>query len=174
MATLFSILALLPLLTGFARDASLRQSAVSMIPKNKEDLCPANPRLIILLHTVFNHNNKWTGKEIMHFGEKSNRLLAKEKYSGRQKKSAEQHALNKHLILDYLWSQKIEVLFIANDARSCYHYDFLFHYGLIWDYERNSKVAFLFLLKCLLFKLYFICKVYGDSGLTYYGVLSWI
>ena len=90
---IYSTLAMIPLLFGFAPTAWC-QSVAAMIPKKKEDLQPAKLQLITLLNAICNHKNKWVGKEIMKNGEKHG-LLAKEQYGSRKKKSAGQHTLNK-------------------------------------------------------------------------------
>ena len=99
-AAVHASLAIAPLLLGFAPSAWCKAVA-AMIPKKQEDLRPAKLRLITLMHALFNHNNKWVGREMMKYGEKHN-ILAKEQYGGRKKKSAGQHALNKRLILDFI------------------------------------------------------------------------
>ena len=113
-ATVFSIMAVLLLLVGFA-PAVWCTAVASMITKKKEDLLPNKLRLITLLHALFNHNNKWAGKEIIKFGKQHDRL-ASEQYGSRKKKSAGQHALNKRLILDHIRIQKLSALLIANDT----------------------------------------------------------
>ena len=75
-----SYLALVPLLLGFAPTRWCKAVA-SMIPKKKDNLRPAKLRLIMLMHALLNHNNKWVGREMMKFGEKNN-LLAPEQYRG--------------------------------------------------------------------------------------------
>ena len=117
-AVIHSLLALAPLLLGFAPTAWCK-AVTAMIPKKKEDLQPAKLHLITLMHALFNYNNKWVGCEMMKFGEDKN-LLPREQYGGRKKKSANQHVLNKQLILDYIRLQKMSALIIANDAQSCY------------------------------------------------------
>ena len=57
------LLALIPMVTGFAPTGWCK-SVASMILKKQQDLCPAKLRLITLLHALFNHNNKWVGKKI--------------------------------------------------------------------------------------------------------------
>ena len=52
-----------------------------MIPKKKFDLRPEKLRLINLFHSLYNHNNKWIGREIMKYGEEHG-LLAREQYGG--------------------------------------------------------------------------------------------
>ena len=66
-------LALAPLLLGFAPTVWCTAVA-AMIPKKKEDLRPAKLQLITLMHALFNHNNKWVGREMMKFGEEHNIL----------------------------------------------------------------------------------------------------
>ena len=77
-ATVHSTLGIAPLLLSFAPSAWCKAVA-AMIPKKKEDLRPAKLRLITLMHALFNHNNKWVGREMMKYGE-ANNLLAKEQY----------------------------------------------------------------------------------------------
>ena len=60
-AKIYSSLALIPLLLGFA-PKEWCQSVTAMIPEKKEDLRPAKLRLIALLNAIFDHNNKWVGK----------------------------------------------------------------------------------------------------------------
>ena len=166
-ATIHSLLALAPLLLGFAPTAWCKAVA-SMIPKKKEDLRPAKLRLITLMHALFNHNNKWVGREMMKFGE-ANNLLAREQYGGRKKKSANQHALNKRLILDYIRIQKMSALLIANDARSCYDRIIImvsFLTMLIFGVMKETAQC---LLSCLISMVYSIRTVYGDSEFTYGG-----
>ena len=99
-AVIHSLLALAPLLLSFAPTAWCKAVA-AMIPKKKEDLRPAKLRLITLMNALFNHNNKWVGREMMKFGEDNN-LLAREQCGGQKRKSANQNVLNKRLILDYI------------------------------------------------------------------------
>ena len=166
-ASVHSNLGLAPLLLGFAPTAWCRAVA-AMIPKKKEDFRPAKLRLITLMHALFNHNNKWVGKQMMRYGEKNN-LLAKEQYGGRKKKSAGQHALNKRLILDYIRLQKLSAILIANDARSCYDriiimvsFITMLNFGIMKETAQC-------LLSCLIGMVYAIRTIFGDSTYTYGG-----
>ena len=143
-----------------------------MIPKKKENLRPEKLRLITLLHALFNHNNKWAGKEIMKFGETHDRL-ANEQYGSRKKKSASQHALNKRLILDHIRLQKLCAVLIANDARSCYDRIIIMVSYITMVLFGIQRAAAKCLLECLLLMLYFIRTVFGDSDMTYRGT-SWV
>ena len=170
-AIVFSIMAVLPLLVRFAPVAWCTLVA-SMISKKKEDLRPEKLQLITLLHALFNHNNKWAGKEIMKFGGKHNRL-ANEQYGSRKKKSAGQHALNKRLILDHIRLQKLCALLIANDVWSCYDRIIImvsYTTMVLFGIQRATAKC---LLECLLLMLYFIQTVFGDSDISYRGT-SWI
>ena len=139
-----------------------------MIPKKKEDLRPAKLQLITLLHGLFNHNNKWVGKQMMEFGKKEKRL-AKEQYGSRKKKSAGQHALNKRLILDYLRIQKLSAILISNDARSCYDRIIIMVSYITMVLFGVARETAKCLLSCLMIMLYFVRTVFGDSDFTYGG-----
>ena len=76
-----------------------------MIPKEIHDLRLEKLRLILLMDSRFNHNNKIIGKRTMEFGEKHN-LLVGEQYGSRKSKSAIDHALNKRLVLDIIRQTK--------------------------------------------------------------------
>ena len=56
---------------------------------------------------------------MMEYGKKEKKL-AQEQYRNRKKKSTGQLALNKRLILNFLWIQKLSAILISNDAWSCY------------------------------------------------------
>lgn len=74
-AEVLSKLALIPLITGYSPD-TWRIGIDSMIPKKTADLRPERLRLILLMDSRFNHNNKLIGKKMMEYGEKHG-LLAK-------------------------------------------------------------------------------------------------
>ena len=113
-----SLLALIPMVTGFAIKGWCKSVAL-MITKKQHDLRLAKLRLITLLHALFNHNNKWAGKKLMEY-EENNNQLARKQYGSSKKKTSGQHMLNKWLTLDFLRLQKIQAILIANDAHSCY------------------------------------------------------
>jgi hypothetical protein len=115
---IISTMALLPFNTGYS-PMLWRVGIDSMIPKKQHDLRPEKLRLILLMDARFNHNNKLIGKKILEYGEKHN-LLAEEQYGSRKERSANQHALNKKIILDTVRQYRIPTIYCANDARSCY------------------------------------------------------
>ena len=118
-AEVMSRLALIPLMTGYAPQY-WRQGIDSMIPKKVTgELRPEKLRLILLMDSRFNHNNKLIGKKIMEYGEK-HALLAQEQFGSRKAKSAIEHAVNKRLTLDISRQTKTKCIYIANDAKSCY------------------------------------------------------
>ena len=90
-----------------------------MIPKKESEWRPGKLRLILLMDARFNHNNKLIGKKIMEYGERKG-LLAPEQYGSRKEKSAIEHAINKRLTLDITRQAKMNVIYIVNDATSCY------------------------------------------------------
>ena len=84
-AQVHSDLALFPLITRYS-PKGWRHAVASMIPKKKFDLQPEKLQLINLFHSLYNHNNKWIGREIMKYREERG-LLAREQYGGRKQKS---------------------------------------------------------------------------------------
>jgi hypothetical protein len=68
-ATVLSLLALIPLICGYS-PTRWRVGIDSMIPKKQDDLRPSKLRLILLMDTRFNHNNKLIGKKMMEYAEK--------------------------------------------------------------------------------------------------------
>ena len=120
------------------------------------------------MHALFNHNNKWVGREMMKFGEENN-ILVREQYGGQKKKSVNQHALNKCLIFDYIQPQKLSALIISNDAQSCYDRIIImvsFTMMLVFGVMKETAQC---LLSCLIVMVYSIRTVYGDSNFTYGG-----
>lgn len=118
-AYVISQLALLPLQTGYA-PLAWQKGIDSMIPKKVEGECrPEKLRLILLFDARFNHNNKLIGKKMMEFAEEKE-LLAREQFGSRKNKSAIEHAVNKRLTLDFSRQFKLNCVYIANDAKSCY------------------------------------------------------
>ena len=90
-----------------------------MLRKKANDARPDKLRLVTLMDAQFNHNNKHLGKTMMKNGE-DHSLLATEQYGSRKHKSAVEHALNKVLTIDLSRVKKEDIVFIANDAVSCY------------------------------------------------------
>ena len=134
-AEVISRLALVPLLTGYA-PTQWKKGLDSMIPKKEGEWRPGKLRLILLLDARFNHNNKLIGKAIMNYGEKHG-ILAPEQYGSRKDRSAIEHAINKRLTIDITRQAKIDAIYMANDATSCYDriilmitYLTMRHYGI--------------------------------------------
>ena len=118
-AEVLSKLALIPLLTGYA-PRSWKIGIDSMIPKKViGESRPDKLRLILLFDARFNHNNKLIGKKMMEYAEERG-LLAREQFGSRKNKSAIEHAINKRLTLDISRQHKLNCVYIANDAKSCY------------------------------------------------------
>ena len=90
-----------------------------MIPKKMNEWRPDKLRLILLMESRFNQNNKIIGRKMMDHGEKFG-FLAREQYGSRNSKSAIEHALNKRLTIDIARQTKTPAVYIANDAKSCY------------------------------------------------------
>ena len=104
----------------------------------------------------------------MKYGEEKG-LLAREQYGGRKQKSANQHALNKRLVLDSIRLQKEAAILIANDARSCYDRIILMVAYIAMVMFGTSKEAAKSVLFCLVVMRYVIRTVFGDSELSYGG-----
>ena len=75
-AKVHAILADIPLQTGYS-PTQWRRCTNAILRKKKNDLRPAKLRLVTLMDTVFNHNNKAIGKAIMNNGE-NNKAFAEE------------------------------------------------------------------------------------------------
>lgn len=117
-ARIVSQLALIPSISGYSPE-SWKTGIDLMIPKKSADIRPEKLRLILLMDVRFNHNNKLIGKKMMETGEKMG-WLASEQFGIQKAKSAVEHALNKHLCFDLIRQQRLEAVYIANDAKSCY------------------------------------------------------
>ena len=117
-AKVHAILSDIPLQTGYSPKA-WKECTNAMLQKKSHDIRPSKLRLITLLDTTFNHNNKIIGKTIMQNGEKHG-AIAPEQYGSRKRKSAIEHALNKVLTLDVSRQTRENLIFIGNDAVSCY------------------------------------------------------
>ena len=138
-AEVISRLALIPLLTGYA-PKQWKKGLDSMIPKKEGEWRPTKLRLILLLNAPFKHNNKLIGKAIMQYGEKKG-ILAPEQYGSRKDRSAIEHAINKRLTIDITRQAKINAIYIANDATSCYDRILLMMTYLTMRHYRVTKQA---------------------------------
>ena len=116
--TIHTALANVPMETGYSPNA-WRVCTNAMLKKKSNDLRPEKLRLVTLMDAQFNHNNKHLGRIMMKNGEK-NLHLATEQYGSRKNKSAVEHALNKVMTLDLSRVKREAIIFIANDAVSCY------------------------------------------------------
>jgi hypothetical protein len=63
-ADVFSWMALIPLITGYAPN-KWKKGIDSMIPKKKNEWRPEKLHLILLMDARFNHNNKFIGRKLM-------------------------------------------------------------------------------------------------------------
>lgn len=117
-AKVHAILSDIPLQTGYSPKA-WKECTNAMLQKKSHDIRPSKLRLVTLMDTTFNHNNKIIGKTIMKNGEKHG-AIAPEQYGSRKRKSAIEHALNKVLTLDVSRQTRENLIFIGNDAVSCY------------------------------------------------------
>ena len=138
-AEVISRLALVPLLTGYA-PKQWKKRIDSMIPKIEGEWRPGKLRLILLMDARFNHNNKLIGRAILQYGEK-NGLLAPGRYGSRKEKSAIEHAINKRLTIDITRQAKIQAIYIANDATSCYDHILLMLAYLTMRHYKVSELA---------------------------------
>lgn len=142
-----------------------------MIPKKTADLKPEKLRLILLMGARFNHNNKLIGKKMMEIGEDKG-WLAPEQFGSRKAKSAIEHALNKRLCFDVIRQQRLEAVYIANDAKSCYDrillivaYITMRNFGIPALVARSS-------IDCIFNMKHHVRTKYGDSSI-YYGGDKW-
>ena len=167
-AEVMSRLALIPLITGYAPQY-WKQGIDSMIPKKVSgELRPEKLRLILLMDSRFNHNNKLIGKKIMEFGEK-NLLFAQEQFGSRKAKSAIEHAVNKRLTLDISRQTKTKCIYIANDAKSCYDRILMMVTYLTMRNFGIPKAAAWSSIETLTSMTIRIKTVYGISELEYGG-----
>jgi len=169
-AEVLSLLALLPLKTGYV-PREWQKGINSMIPKKMHNLRPEKLRLILLMDSRFNHNNKIIGKQMMEFGEKHN-LLAEEQYGSRKSKSAIDHALNKRLVLDIIRQTKTPAIYCANDAKSCYDRILLMVAYLTMRKFGSAEMAAKCAVSGLIQMEHRVRTVYGDSE-SYYGGHKW-
>lgn len=169
-AEIISLLALIPLLSGYS-PVQWRIGIDSMIPKKQNELRPDKLRLILLMDARFNHNNKLIGKKMMEYGEKFN-LLATEQYGSRKMKSSIEQAVNKRMTLDILRQSRTPAIYIANNAKACYDRILLMiAYITLRNYGIPPKVAKSSIDTILRMKHY-IRTSYGDSE-DYYGGDRW-
>jgi len=166
-AEVISRLALVPILTGYA-PTQWKKGIDSMIPKKEGEWRPEKLRLILLMDARFNHNNKLIGKKVMEYGENKG-LLAPEQYGSRKEKSAIEHAINKRLTLDIARQAKMNAIYIANDATSCYDrillmvaYLTMRNFG-IPECAAQSSIETIFEME------HFVRTSYGDSKTSYGG-----
>ena len=170
-AKVHAILANTPLQTGYSPTA-WKSCTNTMLKKKKNDLRPSKLRLVTLMDTTFNHNNKYIGKQLLENGEKYN-TLATEQYGSRKHKSAAEHALNKVLTLDISRQTREAIIFTANDAVSCYDrvvliaaYCTMIKYGI-------PKQAARSMITTLATMAHYIRTAKGDS-IRHYGGQKWI
>ena len=117
-AEVHALLAEIPMLTGYS-PRRWRQCTDAMLRKKANDIRPEKLRLVTLMASDFNHNNKLIGRHIMAKGELHGRF-ATEQFGSRKHCSAALHALNKVLSLDNSKHKREACVVVANDAVSCY------------------------------------------------------
>lgn len=108
---------------------------------------------------------------MMEIGEK-HQWLASEQFGSRKNKSAVEHALNKRLSFDIIHQQKLQAVYIANDAKSCYDriilmvaYLTMRNFGIPATVAKSS-------ISCILHMKHYIKTTYGISK-KYYGGHHW-
>ena len=111
-AKFHTIMANIPLATGYSPN-SWQNDVEAMLLKKENEWRAEKLRRISLVDARFNMNNRRTGRLAMNSAEERG-LLADEQYGSRNKRSAEKHALNKHLLLDIMRIAKIPGILSAN------------------------------------------------------------
>ena len=76
-------------------------------------------RTMILMHSMFNANNKKLGKEILAYVEKKMEI-AKEQYDSRKEHFCIRAALNKRLTAELMKLRRQLFTLCFNDAKSCF------------------------------------------------------
>ena len=164
-------LANVPLIIGYS-PKSWRVCTNAMLRKKSNDARPEKLRLITLMDAQFNHNNKHLGRTMMRNGEKHSHL-ATEQYGSRKNKSAVEHALNKVLTIDLSRLKREEMVFIANDAVSCYDRILLMSAYLTMLKFGIPAEAAQSVITTLGEMTHHIRTAKGDSTQTY-GGLTWV
>src|SRR5210317_476621 len=108
----------IPLLTGFvpAQWTNLMNFAIE---KKPGDFRPSKMRMIQLMNSEFQANNKKMGAASMQFAEEHHLIPAGE-CGARKKHQAIDLALSKRLVWDLLITQRRAAGWISNDAKSCF------------------------------------------------------
>ena len=111
-------LANIPFLSGYS-PKRWRHGINVLLEKSKGNCRIDKLRKILLYEADFNMNNKYLGRDMMKCAEKG-KMLAKEQYGSRKRKTAILHALNKRLTFDILRQQKKGAGICSCDLKSCY------------------------------------------------------
>ena len=118
IADIHTSLANIPYLTGYS-PTRWQNGVNTLIPKEAGNFRVGRLRTILLYEADFNFNNKILGMRMMQEAEK-NKVLAREQYGSRKKKTAIECALNKRLTFDILRQIKVPAGICSCDLKSCY------------------------------------------------------
>ena len=158
-----------PLLLGFS-PPSWEYMTDCSIPKKAKQLQAALMRIIVLMGSLYNMNNKMIGKRVMERVEDL-RLMVVEQAGGRKNHQSAHQALNKVLSSDILRTNRQAGYFCCNDAIQCY--DRIVHPVAILALRRLGvpATATTSMFSVLQRAKHFVMTGFGLST-TYYGGLD--
>ena len=137
-----------------------------MIPKKKYACRPENLHLLLLMEARFNQNNKLIGRKMMEHDEKHG-YLALEQFGCRPAKSAIEHALKKRLTINIARQSKTPVVYVANDAKSCYDRILLMVANLTMRHMGVPESAAISSIETLVRMRRTVKTVFGESNDNY-------
>jgi len=113
-----TLLAWAPFAFGFTPPA-WTQTVNTMLEKKRNNFNVEKLRAIALLDSLFNHNNKLLGNQLMAVAEEQS-LVAKEQYGSRKRKQCIDQSLNKLFTTDFWRQTRISGVLCTTDLKSCY------------------------------------------------------
>ena len=118
VAQLEASMATFALISGYS-PKRWRQAANAILIKVQGDFRIAKQRIITIMESDFNQNNKFIGREMMYHAEQHN-VLSDDQMGSRKDRTSDETSVCKVLTFDLIRQKRIPAIISSNDLKSCY------------------------------------------------------